>query len=427
MLSKPTSILIALLPFASVFLVTSCSSPEIQTNTVKDSNHESIENRCPEVSTIKIISKSLHKKLEIPGELLAFRDVPIYPKVQGFIKSMKVDRGSVVKRGQVLIEIVAPEVNAQYGETEGKLETALSSLREAASNIEKSIAQQREAEAKLASDEAVYKRIQHAAKTEGAIAETDLDEALQKVEGDRAHVQAAAQAVEAARAEVNAERGKVKAAEQALSSIREIKAYLTITAPFDGVITERNVHEGTLVSASDLSKPMLRIQQIALLRLLVPVPESAVAGMHSGIPIKFTVPAFTGKIFTATVKRVAHALDTRTRSMLVEADVINSTGELEPGMYPEVVWDMERPYPTLFAPSSAVTTSSDSTFLIRVRNGIAERVQVTRGQTMGNLVEVVGALTAGDEVVVRGTEELKTGMKVKTRMIQDAAGTDVSE
>lgn len=373
-----------------------------------------------ETPTVKIFAKKLEKQLHIPGELAAFRDVAVYPKVQGFVRRIDVDRGSAVKKGQTLLEIDAPELSSQYGEAEGKLESVKSALLEMQSRIHRSVAEQKEAEAKLASDEAVQKRIQHAAKTPGAVAETDLDEVQQKVEAGKARVQALVQAVEAARSQLKSEQGKVKAAEQALSSVKEMRNYLTITAPFDGVITERNVHEGSLVSSSSLNaKPMLRIQQTSVLRLLVPVPESAVSGMAVGMQMTFTVPAYTGKVFNATLKRIGHVLDPKTRSMMVEADVQNLQAELEPGMYPEVQWQLKRPYSTLFVPSSAVTSNADATFVIRIKNGLAERVEVSRGQTMADFVEVVGEIHAGEEVALKATEELKTGTKVDPHLLSE--------
>jgi RND family efflux transporter MFP subunit len=404
------------LAFLAAEVLAGCQSSQTSIDIErKDAEQRAAQNA--DTATVRVTSAILRKQICIPGELAAFRDVAVYPKVQGFVREINVDRGSTVRQGQTLVEIDAPELHAQYGEAEGMLEAARSALLEMQSKIERSLAEQREAEAKLASDEAVQKRIQSAAKTPGAVAETDLDEAQQKVAGGRARVQALAQAVEAARSQLKSEQAKVKASQNALSSVRQIKDYLTIKAPFDGVVTERNVHEGSLVSSSSsTSKPMLRIQQTSSLRLLMPVPESAISGMSVGMPMTFTVPAFTGKIFTATLKRLGHALDTKTRSMIVEADVDNSRGELEPGMYPEVVWELKRPYQTLFVPASAITSNADATFVIRIRNGIANRVVVTRGQTMADLVEVVGALHAGDEVALKASEELKDGMKISPRL-----------
>lgn len=360
-----------------------------------------------ETETVLVTSHRLKRTIRIPSELAAFRDVKIYPKVQGFVKSMKVDRGAVVKRGQTLVEIVAPELDANYGEAQAKYEAVQSSLSETQSKIASLVAQKEEAQAKLAADEAGYKRIQHAAKTTGAVAPVDLEAAEQKVQGDQARVRSATQMVKAAQAALQAERERVKGVQQALNSVRETKSYLTIRAPFDGVITERNVHEGSLVSSSSSNPPLLKIEQISPLRLLVPVPESAISGVRNGSVMKFTTAAFVGKEFSGIVSRMSHDLDRKTRTMIVELDVPNATGELEPGMYAEAIWQMERPYQTLFVPAAAILSREDKTFVSLVKNQNAELVQVSRGQPMGKLVEIVGNIKAGDEVVMHPTGELK--------------------
>ncbi|MBX9722931.1 MAG: efflux RND transporter periplasmic adaptor subunit [Candidatus Obscuribacterales bacterium] len=396
----------------SILLLCGCS---VLGEGEKESLISNVETK--KIQTVGVISKHLQKRVRIPGELTAFRDVPIYPRVQGFVKSMYVDRGAVVKRGQPLVKLFAPELEAQYAESQAKLESASALLLESESRLKSLTAEQREAQAKLIANEAVYKRIQFAANTPGAVAETDLDEARQKVEGAQAHVQSAVQTVEAARSALNSQKANVKSAAQAATSLREMKDYLMITAPFDGVVTERNVHEGSLVIPTPSSKPMLRVQQTSHLRLQVPIPESAIAGVRKGTVMKFTVPAFTGKMFSATVRRIGHALDLRTRSMPVEADVENTAGSLEPGMYPEVDWEMKRSYPTLFVPTSAVATAVAEPFVIKIVDGRTVPVPVKPGESMGNLIEVVGDLKAGDEVVAKSPEELKNGMPVHTQQL----------
>ena len=401
--------------FGSTLLV-SCNGPAESDKETLISRDEPLK-----VQTVKVISKRLHKQVSIPGELSAFRDVPIYARVQGFVKSMYVDRGAVVKRGQLLVKIYAPELEAQYEEYQAKLEAASVLLLEYEARIQSLIAEQREAQAKLTAVEAVYKRIQYAAKTPGAMAETDLDEARQNVEGAQAHVQSVAQSVEAARSALNSQKSKVKSVERAADSLREMKEYLTVSAPFNGVVTERNVHEGSLVIPTPSGKPMLRVQQTSTLRLLVPIPESAIAGVRKGTVMKFTVPAFTGKTFSAKVQRIGHALDLKTRSMPVEADVENASGYLEPGMYPEVDWEMERSYPTMFVPTSAVATEAAEPFVMMVADGLAKKVRVKLGESMGNLLEIVGNLRVGDEIVFKSPEDIKDGTRVQVQQLPTEA------
>jgi len=383
-------------------LLTGCSSAQSEHREAIQTS----ESKSEIMETVLVSSKQLKRSVRIPSELAPFRIVEIYPKVQGFVKTMSVDRGSTVKTGQILVEIIAPELEANYREAQAKFEAVQSSLLESKSKIASLEAQKEEAEAKLGADEASYKRILFANQTQGAVAPTDIETAEKKVQGGRAKVRAAEQTVMAARSAFESEKGRIAAAKQALNSMREMKEYLIVKAPFDGVITERNVHEGSLVSSSSSRPPMLKVEQISPLRLLVPVPENAIAGLRPGASMQFSVAAYIGKQFHGVVSRISHELDRKTRSMLVELDVPNKNLELEPGMFAEVIWHMERPYSTLFVPSMAILSREDKTFVALVKDGVAQLVQVSRGQPMGKLVEVVGSLQAGDEVVLNPTSDL---------------------
>jgi RND family efflux transporter MFP subunit len=151
------------------------------------------------------------------------------------------------------------------------------------------------------------------------------------------------------------------------------------------------------------------IQQISHLRLVVPVPEENVSGMARGAAIPFRVPAYPERVYTGTVARIAHALDPKTRTMPVELDVLNRDGSLAPGMYPSVKWPVRREHPALFVPKTSVVTTTERTFVIRARSGHVEWVDVKKGAADGDLVEVSGALAAGDRVVRRGTDEVRDG------------------
>jgi len=145
------------------------------------------------------------------------------------------------------------------------------------------------------------------------------------------------------------------------------------------------------------------------------VPEEDVASLDVGASINFTVPAYPGETFSGRVLRPAHALDTKTRTMPIELDVPNIPSRLSPGMYAEVRWPVTRPRPTLFVPPSAIAVTTEHTFVIRIRDGKAEWIDVKRGAVMGNLVEVFGNLDAGDQVAVRGTDELRDGTQVTAK------------
>ncbi|HEY6393265.1 MAG TPA: efflux RND transporter periplasmic adaptor subunit, partial [Bryobacteraceae bacterium] len=212
----------------------------------------------------------------------------------------------------------------------------------------------------------------------------------------------------------------VRAAQAAVRASRDLERYLSVTAPFAGVITNRFVHPGALVGpGNDGAEGLLELQQVARLRLVVAVPETNVAGIVRGGHVSFTVPAYSGRTFSGVVARVSPAIDAKTRTMAVELDVQNGRGLLSPGMYPEVSWPV-RGLAALLVPATSVVTTTERTFVIRIREGRAEWVNVKRGAGEGDLVEVQGALHAGDVVVRRGTDEIREGSAVQAKRLDSS-------
>jgi RND family efflux transporter MFP subunit len=229
---------------------------------------------------------------------------------------------------------------------------------------------------------------------------------------------------DASASQVVAAQQSIESARQALNAVRDMEGYLRLTAPFAGVVTERNVHPGALVgpaSGAGASTPLLRIVDTLRLRLVVPVPEAYTAEMKPGTEIAFAVAAYPGQSFSGKVARIAESIDVGTRSMAVELDVINSDGRLAPGTFCQVRWPVRRAGASLFVPSASVATTTDRTFVIRIRAGKTEWVDVRTGLTSGALVEVFGDLRAGDEIAGRGTDELRPGTDVRPRETKPAA------
>ena len=346
-------------------------------------------NPTPRIETVRVISQKLNTTIVLPGELEPYETVRIFPKVTGFVQWIGVDRGSRVKKGQLLATLIAPEIVAQKAEAQAKLQSAEN--------------QRIAGEAKLASDESSYQRLKAAAATPGVISDEELEVAEKTAEADRARVVALRNTREAALA--------------TLHSVEEIESYLRITAPFDGVITKRNVHPGALVGPSGgpgSQSSMVRIEEVSHLRLVVAVPEAYVAGVEEGAKIHFTVPAYPGRTFTGTVARLAESMDVNTRTMPVEMDVWNPSWELHAGMFPEVIWPVRRPQPTLFIPQSSVGRSMDETYVVRIRDDKTEWVSVKTGVATGKFTEVFGDLHEGDVVAQQASEDLRPGASVTT-------------
>lgn len=327
-----------------------------------------------------VVAKPVSRTIVLPAELQPYRRVAMHAKVRGFVERMLVDRGSVVKEGQLMAELSAPELKAQ--------------IAEAGSKVQAAEAERRQAEAQAAGARSTYTGLKKAAETPGAIAGNEVVLAQQQVE--------------AAEALVEARRQASLAAESALRAQKDLESYLRITAPFDGMVTERLVDAGALVGpASD--PVLLVVQDVARLRLVVAVPEENTGGIVRGARVEFRVPAYPERVYSGTVARLAHALDPANRSMAVELDVFNRDGSLAPGMYPSVQWPVRRARPALFVPRTSVVTTTERTFVVRSRNGSAEWVDVVKGAAEGDSIEVSGNLRAGDMVVRRATDEIRQG------------------
>ncbi len=337
------------------------------------------------VETTRVVSRLVDRRSKLPGELLPYQRVAIHARVAGFVESVEVDRASVVKKGQLLAVLAAPEMDAQFAEAQARVQA-----------IE---AQRAEAEAKLVAVRSTWDRLKAAAATPGAIAADELVRAEKGVDAARALVKALEDSARAARASSDA--------------IGDLRSYLRIAAPFDGVITARHAHPGALAGPS--GGPLLELEDVARLRLVVAVPEAEASGIARGAGVNFTVPAHPGRTFSGAVARITPSLDPKTRSMPVELDVPNTKGLLAPGMYAEVFWTARRPGSALLVPPTAVVTTTERSFVIRLRNGRAEWVNVTRGAPAGDLVEVLGALQAGDEIVRRASDEIREGTALQAR------------
>jgi membrane fusion protein, multidrug efflux system len=346
----------------------------------------------PDVKTVEVVSvasQKLETVFTLPAQLIPFETVDVYPKVTGFMDMIRVDRGSRVHKGELIIRLSAPELVAQRAQAESALRAAESQLTSA--------------QAKLTSDEGTYLHMASAAETPGVVAEND--------------VMVARQTASAAQGQVQSAESNVAAARDVLRSVAQLESYLSIYAPFDGIVTARNLHPGALVgpaSGASGSLPLVRIVDSSHLRLVVPVPEAYVGEMQAGQQVEFTVPAYPGQTFHAPIARISHDVDSNTRTMPVELDVHSTDGHLSPGSFSSVHWPVHRAAPTMFVPVSAVTNDQQRTFVERVRNGKAEWVDVVTGLSANGNIEVFGDLKAGDEVIRSATDVIRPGQQVKT-------------
>jgi membrane fusion protein, multidrug efflux system len=346
----------------------------------KSSNGETTENKiaAPVVISTEVLplqKDMLSSSLQIPGELIAFQQVDLYAKENSFVQKLYVDVGSEVKAGQLLATMEAPE---------------LSSLEAAAQSRLKS------QEALYIASKSNYDRLLETSKTPGTISQNDLDQALAKKNSDFAQWDAA----KAQYREVGNRRG-----------------YLEIRAPFNGVITTRNVNLGAYVGPSGKGSefPLFTLQEQKKLRLVIYVPEAYSGYLYQQDKVNFNVNAFPNEKFSAQVKRLAGALDARLRSQRIEMDVTNDKKRLLPGMVANVIIPLSTKDSTFILPKTAIVSSQERVFVIKVVNNKAEWVDVKKGRENDGKVEVFGDLFAGDLIVKQANEEVRNGSRVTVR------------
>jgi RND family efflux transporter MFP subunit len=350
----------------------------------------------PTIEVVRVVEEPIDVTLAMPGQLDPYESVAVYPKVTGFVKTIRVDRGSRVRAGDLIAQLEAPELVAQRAEAQSKLQAAAAQVAAVRSKLDAEIS--------------TLDKLKAAAATPGVVAGNDLVIAQKTVDADQSQTAAAQQTVEAAR--------------QAVEAITQVEDYLKVTAPIDGVVVERNVHPGALVgpnSGPAATTPMVRVVQTDRLRLVVPVPEAYTAAISTGSKMTFNVPAYPGQGFSGTVARIAQAVDVKTRTMAVELDVANKDGKLNPGTYCQVKWPVRRSAPSLLVPNASVASTTDRTFVIRIRAGKTEWVDVKTGLASGPLMEVFGDLKPGQEIAARGTDEIKEGTEVRVKELKPAA------
>lgn len=353
-------------------LLAGCHSSEGKTD-AKETTEAAAAPAPVEVFALK--RGKLASSLQVPGELIAFRDVDIYAKVSGFIKTMSVDVGSEVRQGQLLALAEAPELSAQLSSADSRLK-----------------AQQ----ALSIASKANYERILEASKLAGAVSKNDVDQALAKR---------------------NADNAQLEASKSAYREVANLKQYLQIRAPFDGIISARNASTGAYIGPSGKGSefPLFVLTDQKRLRLVISIPEAYTGYVDLNAPVNFSVKAFPDQKFTGQVKRQAGTLDKRLRSERVEVDVMNANKKLLPGMVAEVNIPLPTKDNAFIVPKSAVLNATTGIFVIRVTNHKAEWVPVKKGLEADEKVELFGQLTEGDQLITTATEEIRDGSPVAGR------------
>jgi membrane fusion protein, multidrug efflux system len=351
--------------FSILFLLYGCHSEDSS-----QKNKTETQQADPPVTQVFSLKKGLiSSSLQIPGELIAYQQVDLYAKENSFVKKLYVDVGSEVKEGDLLVTMEAPELGSQLAAAESAIKSR---------------------EAIYLASKANYDRLLETSKTPGTISPNDLEQAIARKSSDFAQLQAA---------------------QSAHTEIMEMQQYLQIRAPFNGVITARNVNPGAYVGPSGKGSelPLFNLQEQKRLRLVLSVPEAYTGYLNEKNEVSFTVKSQPGQIFRASIKRMSGSIDNRLRSQRIEMDVINNDKKLLPGMVAEVNLSMPSGDSVFIVPRSAVINSTESVFVIRVVNNQSQKVGVKTGREANGLIEVYGNLNKGDLLLISASDEIKNG------------------
>lgn len=374
------------------------------------------DNNVVTVAVAPVERGNIANSLKISGEFKPFQDVDVHAKVAGYIKTISVDVGDHVREGQTLAILEVPELAAQLAGADAAARRAKEEIGRAQGDLER-------AKSSHAAAHSAYSRLNDAAKTrQGLVAQQELDDAQAKDLEAEALVSSAKSALSVAEQELAVSQANQK-------QVAALSDYTRITAPFAGVITARYADTGALVAAGTSSStqatPVVRLAEVSVLRLVLPVPESVAAQIHLREPVKVFVQALNQTI-DGMVSRFADSLDVQTRTMETEIDCENRDGRLMPGMYTDTVLSMQSKKDVLTIPlESVVRNGSDATVLAVNSQNVLEERHVKLGIEDNARVEVISGLSPGERVVIGNRSQFRTGQRVQPKQIslQDSSGT----
>ena len=355
----------------------------------------------PAVSVIHPKPGAMKNEVVLPGNIQAFTDSPIYARSSGYLKQWNVDIGGHVKAGQVLAIIEAPELDQQVVQAKATIQQAQASLDQAIANE-----QQGKANEELARVNAErWKNLVG----KGAVSRQENDQYQAQYQAQAANLNALEQAIAAARS-------NIAAAQANLGRLEEMQNYETVKAPFDGIVTARNVDFGALINAGNggAAQELFHMAATAKLRVYVSVPQADSRAAAPGLKSYLTLSEFPGRRFQGELVRTSGAIDQATRTLLTEVDVDNASGDLRPGAYAEVHLMIPEGSRSLILPVSALIFRSEGLRVGVVREGNrAELVPVILGKDFGNEVEVVSGIAENDSVIANPPDSLASGAAVQ--------------
>ena len=355
------------------------------------------EQAAPRVVVATVETSKGGDQLVLPGNIQPMTEAPILARATGYVKDRLVDIGDRVKAGQLLADIEAPELDQQVEQAEAALKQAQAALDQASANYD-------QGKSNLALAQVTARRYGNLS-ARGVVSRQENDQYQTAYQASQAQLAALDKGVAAAKSAVSSSQAN-------LGRLREMQAYKQVKAPFDGIITVRNVDVGALINAGNTL--LYRIAQIGTLRTYVNVPQGDADAVKVGQTAKLSVSNSPGRVFVGRVARTANALDPATRTLLVEVQVPNASGELLPGMYADVDLNIPVVDPPVALPADALVVRSDGpqVAVLRPDNTVHfQKIEIARD--FGDHLDLAGGLSAGDRVILHPNDSIREGVKVQ--------------
>jgi RND family efflux transporter MFP subunit len=374
--------------------------PRLRRGRTLEAAASTLRTQRPVVKVVAALKAPASGSLDLPGDLQALIESPIFARADGYLVKRNVDIGDRVKNGQVMAEIETPELDQQLAQAQATLSNSRSALAELQADLVL-------AEANLKLAEKTYQRWLNLEK-KGVVSHQDADERSANLDVQRAQVTAA-------HAKIVSANDFVAANEASLHRLEQMKLFSKVTAPFDGLITARNVDVGTLINYGNggSKQEMFRVADIGTMRVFVNIPQAYAGSVEVDQKAELRVQELPGQVFSTVVKRFTHEVDAASRSMLAILVVPNPRGILLPGMYAQVRFTEARTAPALLIPSDALILSPQGTRVATVDAAGKVRFRdIQVGADSGSQVEVMAGLSEGDRIILNPTDAIRDGVAV---------------
>ena len=365
--------------------------------------------------------------LELPGNIQAINLASIYARTNGYVQERLVDIGTPVKAGQLLALIASPEVDQELSQGRAAVEQARAALEQATANLAQAQAQVTQAKANVGQAQA---NEEIAATTndrwtllvnKGVLPKQQGDERRTTFNARHAETAAAIAAEATTEANVGSRTADIAAARAAIDAqlanvrrLEQMQSFERVVAPFDGVVTERRIEKGDLISAgSGSDRNLFSVAQSKTLRIQVSVPQSYAVDLQPGQDAQVTLRERPGEVFHGKIARTAESIAAATRTLLTEVQVDNSAGRLLPGMYAEVKFTLSRSHPVVLIPGSALVANGEGTKVAQVQpDKHVHLVAVQVGRDLGTQVEILSGLGGSENVINNPPDNLSEGQQV---------------